>query len=848
MDSVDAARSAARAGSWWPLIGASVLAVLISLGLAGCSGGSASTGTADATIDQAGGTVKGPDGLEIVVPPGALDSPTTIRITRNAPSAPSLASIAPPKSDTYEITPHGLAFHLPVTVRFPAGTQLDPANPQVLIAPQGGAWSRAAASVRSGMLEVERTTFSFFYFGGPYVCSSTDLARDPYFCDIQYIERPTVTWLPPTAITNLNSLPTVTDNAALTFDFVVGGAPDCTNGVLEILRSQYQTPYSSVPTPVLISTTAVGIPLNSNHTHVLVGDPSDPNFQITAANNGRVEFTARFACQRSVWASPQSVSGSLGWPVAISSPPPSGPGVSVTEPADLTITEGTGPATFTVNATGTGPFTYQWRRDGTPIAGATAASYVLPSPTAANDSGHTFSVDVSSPWGPTATSRDALLIVLASGSVGPVAVTVNPPGLTIFSTYPGSNKSFKALATGGNPPYAFQWSVNGQSLPTVATTAVTAGGCDLTSVDYTEQGSRLFLNGFGSNCTGSATVDVTVTVSDALGNTGTATAAQRIAPSTSEPWQVRLVSQFNDVLDPAGLGNGINPADDAVVDSAGGVALLRPSAGVIDDLFRFSATVVPSQVSGVAALSGILGADGLGNVLYFTSDNTLHAVGPNGAPTLLAGIPNTITTPFPPPPVDGNALTQATFSGPWRVTANPTTGDVYVVELLASASQSVGPFYSLVRRISQGQVTTLVDGSAGGQPVFRDLALDASTGTIYLLAVDSTSASVYTLNGRTPTLFARWNATSALPAADLIAAGDGTLYAMGGRYAYQVSGTGPTIVGGQGTNGTGQGAVFPEGPASLVMFANGVQSFSHDAVGHTLVFVYGGAVYRLLHP
>ncbi|HEX2214111.1 MAG TPA: DUF1349 domain-containing protein, partial [Mycobacterium sp.] len=46
--------------------------------------------------------------------------------------------------------------------------------------------------------------------------------------------------------------------------------------------------------------------------------------------------------------------------------------VSVTAPAATT---------FTVSATGEGPFTYQWRRNGTPVGGATAATYTL-APTA----------------------------------------------------------------------------------------------------------------------------------------------------------------------------------------------------------------------------------------------------------------------------------------------------------------------------------------------------------------------------------------------------------------------------------------------------------------------------------
>ena len=51
------------------------------------------------------------------------------------------------------------------------------------------------------------------------------------------------------------------------------------------------------------------------------------------------------------------------------------------------------PASFSVSAAGLGPLTYQWQRDGVPIAGATSAAYTTP-PTALSDTGATFSVTI----------------------------------------------------------------------------------------------------------------------------------------------------------------------------------------------------------------------------------------------------------------------------------------------------------------------------------------------------------------------------------------------------------------------------------------------------------------------
>src|SRR5205809_1062152 len=56
-----------------------------------------------------------------------------------------------------------------------------------------------------------------------------------------------------------------------------------------------------------------------------------------------------------------------------------------TQPASQTVTVGQ-TATFTVVATGTAPLSYAWRKNGTPISGATAASYTTPATTSKRSS------------------------------------------------------------------------------------------------------------------------------------------------------------------------------------------------------------------------------------------------------------------------------------------------------------------------------------------------------------------------------------------------------------------------------------------------------------------------------
>ena len=80
------------------------------------------------------------------------------------------------------------------------------------------------------------------------------------------------------------------------------------------------------------------------------------------------------------------------------------------QPAGVVVNPGQAP-TFTVLATGTGPFVYQWRRNGALIVGANGASYTPPAATAA-DHGARFTVLVTGEAG-TSASAEAVVAVNA---------------------------------------------------------------------------------------------------------------------------------------------------------------------------------------------------------------------------------------------------------------------------------------------------------------------------------------------------------------------------------------------------------------------------------------------------
>jgi hypothetical protein len=106
--------------------------------------------------------------------------------------------------------------------------------------------------------------------------------------------------------------------------------------------------------------------------------------------------------------------------------------------------------TFSVTAAGPEPLSYQWRKDGEPIDGATETSYVISS--AEQRSAGSYDVVVTNPCG-SITSDPAMLTV----SVGPTLLQ-HPQGQTICV---GSPATFSVVAE-GSEPITYQWHKDGQ--------------------------------------------------------------------------------------------------------------------------------------------------------------------------------------------------------------------------------------------------------------------------------------------------------------------------------------------------------------------------------------------------
>ena len=126
--------------------------------------------------------------------------------------------------------------------------------------------------------------------------------------------------------------------------------------------------------------------------------------------------------------------------------------VITTQPVANTVNPGA-TATFSVTATGTAPFSYQWKKNGTDISGATSSTYTTPATSSANNN-ESFTVVVTNSHG-SATSNAAILSVNV-----PAAITTHPAAQTAYTSL---TATFSVTAT-GTAPLIYQWKKNGTDI------------------------------------------------------------------------------------------------------------------------------------------------------------------------------------------------------------------------------------------------------------------------------------------------------------------------------------------------------------------------------------------------
>lgn len=407
-----------------------------------------------------------------------------------------------------------------------------------------------------------------------------------------------------------------------------------------------------------------------------------------------------------------------------------------TQPANQTTTTG-GSASFTVTADGN-PTGYQWSFNGSPIAGATSATYTVNNAQSANAGN--YQVAVSNAAGATASSV-ATLTIVATPLLGETVTT-------------GHDVAFSAADAGG-----IQWQVSADSGNTWTNLVndSTYRGVDTSTLEIS--GATSALNGRryryastssgGSSTSNSATltvapaffpfpVGVAVDVSGNVYVSDTSTdTIQKISSSGSVTTVAGMSGQTGtaDGSGTAALFNdptGIFSTSDgtlSVTDNANATIRRITSAGIVSTFAGSTANRGNNDATGAAAtFSSPMGIaqDSSGN-LYVAdaTNNTIRKISSAGAVMTIAGSAGVAGT------ADGSG-SAARFNHPTGLTVD-ASGNIYVSDSTNNTIRKITSSGSVTTLAGLAGVMGAADGTGNGA-LFNNpggLAIDGS-GNIYV--------------------------------------------------------------------------------------------------------------------
>jgi Immunoglobulin domain len=439
--------------------------------------------------------------------------------------------------------------------------------------------------------------------------------------------------------------------------------------------------------------------------------------------------------------------------------PTTGPADIVLQPTNQSVTIGQS-AIFTVMAGGTAPLSYQWRKNGAAMTGATSASYKTPA-TAMADSGTHFDVVVSNSLG-TVTSTAASLTV-TTAALAP-SITEQPASRSVA---PGQTATFNVLAN-GTAPLSYQWQKNsvkisGATLPTYTTGATT-------SADNGEQYRVVVSNASGSATSNMATLTVTtvatapaITVQPVNGTVIAGQAAGFSVTATGSPaptyqWKKNgssiLGATSRIYTTPATVAGDSGAAFDVVVgNSAGSVTSRSATLTVTSAASAPAITVQPVNDTVTAGQAASFSVTATG------SPAPTYQWKKNGS-SISGATSHTYSTPATVAGDSGTAFDVVVSNSAGSVTSNIATLTVNAVTTPPAAVDVVTYHYDNLRTGQNVNETTLttgnvnsskfgklgsfsVDGKVDGQPLYLSNVAIPGKGSKNVLYVVTEHDSIY---------------------------------------------------------------------------------------------------------
>ena len=367
----------------------------------------------------------------------------------------------------------------------------------------------------------------------------------------------------------------------------------------------------------------------------------------------------------------------------------SAPGIT-SQPASVTVNEG-GSASFSVSVEGTAPFSYQWRKSGVAIAGATSSSYSI-NPISLADTG-SYTVAITNSAG-TALSNAAYLTV-SSAATAP-SITSQPASVTASEA---GSASF-SVSVEGTAPFSYQWKKSG-----VAIAGATSSSYSINPVSLADEGSY--------------TVAITNSAGTALSNAAYLTVSSAaVAPSiTSQPAAAAAIVGGNATFSVTATGTSpfsYQWRKDGVAISGANGSSLSLSSVTLSEVGTYS--VVVSNTAGSATSLGA----------YFTVSNSATAPAITTQP-VGQNVPEGTTVSFTVSATGTNPMTYQ-----WRKDGSAIAG----ATLDALTLQAVSPFDSG----SYSVVITNAAGSATSNGAYLHVSQSTSAPTITSQPVSATVA------------------------------------------------------------------------------------------------------------
>jgi hypothetical protein len=315
-----------------------------------------------------------------------------------------------------------------------------------------------------------------------------------------------------------------------------------------------------------------------------------------------------------------------------------------TQPESQSVTAGQ-TATFSVVATGTGTLTYQWKKSGTAISGATAASYTTPGTTSAVN-GAQFMVVVND--GSESVTSSTAILTVTSAPVAP-SITTQPANKTVTAA---QTATFSITAT-GTAPLSYQWKKNGAAIS------------GATSASYTTPAT------VASDNDAQFTVTVTNSVSNVASNA--ATLIVDVPPAiTTQPANRAVNAGQAATFSVAATGTGTLSYQwkrgGTPISGATSASFTTPATAASDNGAQFTVTVTDS-VSNVTSNAATLSVNVPPSISAAPSSQTVNA-GQKGTFSVTATGTGTLTYQWKKSGATINGATSAFYTTPAAVASD----------------------------------------------------------------------------------------------------------------------------------------------------------------------------------